>query len=105
MVKEIDGVVYDTEQLDGYEICSHWPMFGRGGYGILYKKDGEFLYESGVCDEESFWEMDLMKMTEQETKDYVKDYGEDCWGLNIEDELDELIKKWKEIFGEEITEW
>ena len=108
MTKEIDGIVYDTEKM--YEICSYWHMWGRGNYSVLYREEkdkGTFIYEFGVCDMDEGMniESDIRIMSVDEAKDYVKENAENSLGLNIIDDLDELFKFWKEIFGEDITEW
>lgn len=103
MVKEIDGIVYDTDRME--EICSHYPMWGMGAYSVLYKDGGVFFIESGVCDDCEYWEESLRVVSVDEAKDYIKEFGELSWGLDIVDDLDELIKMWKDIFGEDITEW
>ena len=110
MTKEIDGIVYDTEKM--YEICSNLPMWGRGTYSVLYREEkdkGAFIYEFGVCDMDGCMDIDIESdmrvMSVDEAKDYVKENAENSLGLNIIDDLDELFKFWKEIFGEDITEW
>lgn len=108
MIKEIDGVLYDTEKM--YEICSYWPMWGRRNYSVLYREEedkGTFIYEFGVydVDEGMYIETDMRVMSVDEAKDYVKENAENSLGLNNIDDLDELLKFWKEIFGEEINEW
>lgn len=104
MVKEIEGIVYDTDNME--EICSHFPMWGMGVYSILYKdSQGVFFIESGVCDDSEYWEESLRVVSVDDAKDYVKDFGEMSWGLGIEDNLDDLISEWKRIFDEDITEW
>ena len=108
MTKEIDGVLYDTEKM--YEICSYWPMWGIRNYSVLYREEkdkGAFIYEFGVydMDEGMNIESDMRIMSVDEAKDYVKENAENSLGLNIIDDLDELFKFWKEIFGEDITEW
>lgn len=93
--------------IDGDQICSHWPMWGRGTYSILYKtKTGEFIYEMGVSEdglEEEIWE--FKKVDVDWAKEYIKDYLENSAGLDPIDDLDELFKIWKDIFGEDIKEW
>ena len=88
-------------------ICSYWPMWGRGGYGILYKtKDGKFISEEGISDDGL--EEEILECKEVDVdfaKEYVKEYLEMSAGLDAVDDLDELIKIWKDIFGEDITEW
>ena len=108
MTKEINGIVYDTEKM--YEICSYWPMYGRGSYSILYREEkdkGTFIYEYGICDmdESQDIDSDMMVISVDDAKNYVKENAENSLGLNIIDDLDELFKFWKEIFGEDITEW
>lgn len=108
MKKEIDGIVYDTEKM--YEICSYWPMWGRGNYSILYREEkdkGAFIYEYGICDMDEYRNIDsdMMVISVDDAKYYVKENAENSLGLNIIDDLDELLKFWKEIFGENITEW
>ena len=108
MIKEIDGIVYDTEKM--YEICSCFPMWGSGEYSILYREEkdkGAFIYEFGVCDMDECEdiESDMMVMSVDEAKEYVKENAENSLGLDIVEDLDELLEFWKEIFGEEINEW
>ena len=38
-------------------------------------------------------------------KEFMKEYLEMSAGLDAVDDLDELIKIWDDIFGEDITEW
>ena len=108
MKKEIDGIVYDTEKM--YEICSYWPMWGRGCYSILYREEkdkGAFIYEYGICDMDECRdiESDMMVISMDDAKSYVKENAESSLGLDIDGDLDELLKFWKEIFGEDINEW
>ena len=108
MTKEIDGVLYDTEKM--YEICSYWPMWGRGNYSILYREEkdkGTFIYEFGICDMDEGMDIktDMRVMSVDEAKDYVKENAEGSLGLDRIEDLDELLGFWKEIFGEDITEW
>lgn len=102
--KIIDQYNIDT---DNDYVCSHWPMWGRGTYSVLYKtKDGKFISEEGISDdgvEEEIWKCEEISV--DEAKEYIKDYLELSVGLNAVDDLDELIKIWKDIFGEDITEW
>lgn len=87
-------------------VCSHWPMWGRGTYSILYKtKDGVFVYETGISDDDSEEVLDCREMTLDEAKSYVRDYLELSAGVDAVDDLDEIIRLWKEIFGEDIKEW
>lgn len=103
-IKVIDRYGIDV---DADCVCSHWPMWGRGTYGILYKtKDGVFVYETGISDEGCEEEvLDCREFTVDEAKDYVRDYLELSAGVDAEDDLDEIIRLWKEIFGEDIKEW
>ena len=108
MIKEIDGIVYDTEKM--YEICSYWPMWGIRNYSVLYREEndkGAFIYEFGVCHMDKGMNIasDMRIMSADEAKEYGKENAENSLGLNIIDGLDELFKFWKEIFGEDITEW
>ena len=88
-------------------ICSYWPMWGRGTYSILYKtKDGKFISEEGISDDGL--EEEILECKEVDVdfaKEFMKEYLEMSAGLDAVDDLDELIKIWKDIFGEDITEW
>ena len=92
--------------VDSDYICSHWPFWGRGTYSILYKKDGKFIYEEGISDDGV--EEEILECKEVDVdwaKQYVKDYLELSAGLDPIDDLDELIRIWKDIFDEDIDEW
>lgn len=108
MKKEIEGIVYDTENM--YEVCSNWPMWGRGSYSVLYREEkdkGAFVCECGFCDMDECEDLEsnLIVFSVDEAKEYVKENAENSLGLNIVDDLDELLKFWKEVFGEDINEW
>lgn len=93
--------------VDGDYICSHWPMWGRGTYSILYKtQSGEFIYEEGISYEGVEEEiLEFKKVDKSKAKEYIKDYLEESAGLDPVEDLDELIRIWKEIFGENIDRW
>lgn len=92
---------------DGDQVCSYWPFWGRGTYSILYKtQGGEFIYEEGISDEGVEEEIFEFKKVDVEwAKQYVKDYLELSAGLDPVEDLDELLRMWKEIFGEDIDRW
>lgn len=92
---------------DNDYVCSNWPFWGRGTYSILYKnKEGKFIYEEGISDdgvEEEIWKCEEISV--DEAKEYIKDYLELSAGLDPLEDLDELIRIWKDIFDEDIDRW
>ena len=112
MKKEIDGIVYDTEKMS--ELCGRYPIYGRGMYSTMYllvgpggAGDHRFFLESGVCDADECRDLDedLEEMDLDEAKEYFKENAENSYGLDVVDDLDELIALWKDVFGEDIKEW
>ena len=88
-------------------VCSYWPFWGRGTYSILYKTvDGLFIYEEGISDEgveEEIWKCEEISV--DKAKEYIRDYLDVAAGLDPVEDLDELIRIWKDIFGEDIEVW